>query len=106
MLPRNNITKKSSKNSNDQDSYKEFRENINTNVEHNSNKSKAHGFEHNKLPMKKLNVNNLIVNHNHNQLNVQRPTSYENHRRSPVVDKSSNAYHSNNQGYMHNNPNI
>lgn len=95
MLPRNNITKKSSKNANDkEDNYKEFRENINSNIEQNLNKPKQHGYEHHQLAMKKSNVNN-IVNHN-NSLNVHRPTSYENMKNSPVQKQSHSTYHSNN----------
>ena len=72
MLPRN-IHRKTSKNSgNDEDTYKEFRENINSNVEPNFNK-KANGYEHHQLPMKKLSVNSII---NHNGSNVNRPASH------------------------------
>jgi len=72
MLPRNNISKKSSKSSgNEDDRYNEFRENINTNIDPNISK-KAGGYEHHQLPMKKLNVNNLI---NQNGSHLHRPMS-------------------------------
>lgn len=101
MLPRN-IHRKTSKNSNnDEDSYKEFRENINSNIEPNFNK-KAHGYEHHQLPMKKLSVNNII---NHNGSNVHRPSSHLEHRRHSPVPQHGNSVqnHNNNNNYLQNN---
>ena len=72
MLPRN-ISKKSSKNSSEADNYKEFRENINTNIEPNFNKVKSANNNDSQHPMKKLSVNNMM---HHNNSNIHhRPVS-------------------------------
>jgi hypothetical protein len=68
MLPRN-IHRKVSKNpGNEEENYREFRENMNSNVEPNFIK-KGPGFEQKQLPMKKLSVNNMV---NQNGPNGQR----------------------------------
>ena len=60
MLPRN-IHRKASK-TREEENYREFRENINSNVVEANFGKKGHGYEHNNLPMKKLGVNNMVNN--------------------------------------------
>ena len=84
MLPRN-INRKASKNTgNQEENYKEFRENINSNVGPNFNK-KGHG-EHHQVPMKKLSVNNM-VNHNNGQRHM---SQMEQRRHSPIPQNGGN----------------
>ena len=61
MLPRNIHRKASRTSVNEEENYREFRENVNQNVEPNFN-NMGHGYEQNNLPMKKLSVNNLVSN--------------------------------------------